>query len=137
LVVIELVQSSVLIAVVWLLVGRFGAVSAGIAWLAGVGASQILSVAYVSRLLPKPFAGLGGPVLMILTVSTLGGIIAWGVVQIVPGIVGLAAAGLLSSAVIGLLLWRFDRYYAFGLGRDLVHAFPQLSRVLRQAPADS
>jgi len=136
LVVIELVQSFVLILGVWLMVGRFGAVSAGFAWLAAVGASQLLSVLFVKRLLPRPFAGLGRPVVMILGVSILGSLFAWGVVQFIPGVVGLAAAGLLSTTLMATLLWHFDRRFAFGLARDLVVAFPQLTFVLRRARAD-
>jgi O-antigen/teichoic acid export membrane protein len=134
---IELAHAAVLVAVIWPLVGRYGAVSAGIASLAAIVVVQILSAAFAVRFLPRPFAGLGVPVLIILAVSALGAGLAWSLAELIPGVIGLFVAGLLSAAVIGLLLWNIDRRFAFGLARQLVHTFPQLSILLRQAPADS
>jgi lipopolysaccharide exporter len=133
---VELLQSSLLVLVVECLVDRFGVLSAGIAWMVSVSAAQLLSAVFLQRLLPKPFAGLGWPVLVILAVSSLGGFVAWAITQAAPSLVGLIAGGMVGSTLVAFLLWWLDRRLAFGLAGDLARAFPRLSGVLQQASAE-
>jgi lipopolysaccharide exporter len=133
---IEVVQSSLLVAAVWLLADRFGASSAGLAWLAAVGATQAISVFYLRRMLPAPFAGMLIPISLIGLAGLGGATAAWSAVRLLPGLGGLTLGAILSVSLTGVLLWGFDRHFSFGLMRDLHRVFPQLSLLLRQTPVD-
>ncbi len=134
---IEAVQSTLLVILIWALVDKNGVISAGLAWLAAVGLSQALSAVFVRRVLPRPLAGLAKPVIAVTAISALGGLLASGTVRVVSGLPGLALAALLSLVTMGLLLWAADRGLGFGLAQAFQRAFPQLARGLRRAPTDS
>jgi lipopolysaccharide exporter len=136
LVVIEAVQSSVLILAVWMLSDRYRVVSAGLAWLVAVGATQVLSALVMRRLLPQMFAGILRPGLAILLVSVAGGLAAWSALQFVSGLAGLLIAGLVGMMTVTVLLWDIDRRLGIGLRSDLVRAFPQLSGLVQRVPVD-
>lgn len=127
LVIIEALQSALLIGLIWKLTGRFGVLGAPLAWLAAVGSSQLLSALFIRHLLPQPFAGLGRSLVTILAVCALGGGVAWGLTTAVPGLLGLVVAGGLGAALIGGALFLLDRTFAFGWIRDLSLAFPQVA----------
>ena len=137
LVVIEIVQSTLLIGLIWGLTGRFGVLGAPLAWLAAVGSSQLLSALFLRRLLPQPFAGLGRSLLAILAVCTLGGLLAWGLANVMPGLLGFIVAGLLGTLSIATLLLVLDRAFAFGWLRDFSIAFPQAALFAGRGPVES
>jgi lipopolysaccharide exporter len=136
LIVVEVLQSSVLVAVIWGLTERIGILNAGYAWLAAVGLSQLVSAHFLRRILPNPFAGLGVPLLAIAAACMVGGLVAWILISQMPDLLGLAIATFISATVIGLLLWVADRRFAFGLAIGLRRAFPQLSLTRGTRPAD-
>jgi hypothetical protein len=125
-----------LIGLIWSLADWYGVVGAALAWLAAVGSSQFLSAIFLKQLLPKPLAGLAGPLLVITTVSLIGGLFALGVEQALPGLAGLAAAALLATAMIGLLLWLADRRFDLGLSDNVIRLFPQVASLRRLRVAD-
>ncbi len=127
LVVIELVQSSLLVALIWGLTGRYGVLGAPLAWLVAVGSSQLLSAFFIRRLLPQPFAGLGRSMVTIVVVCSLGGVVAWSVANAMAGLTGFFVAAFAGVFLIGIALFLADRAFAFGWVRDLSLAFPQVA----------
>jgi hypothetical protein len=87
-------------------------------------------------MLPQPFAGLGGPMLVIAAVSGVGAMVALGVARMGTGLVGFIGASLLAFALMGMLLWVADRHFSFGLTSDLLRAFPQVAAFVGYSPAD-
>lgn len=124
--IVEVVQSALLIGFIWSLTAWFGVAGAALAWLAAVGSSQLLSAIFLTWLLTKPLAGLGGPLLAITAVSLSGGLLALGIDHVLPGLAGLAAAVAGGMVVMGLLFWQADQRFTLGLRDNIGHLFPQL-----------
>lgn len=130
LVVIELLQSTLLVGLIWGLTGRYGVLGAPLAWLAAVGSSQFISALFLRQVLPRPFSGLGRPLLTILTVCAMGGFLAWSATNLIPGLPGFIAGASLGPLSIGLALLILDRNFELGLIRDLSLAFPQVATLV-------
>lgn len=128
--VIEAVQSSILIALAWLLAGRYGVVGAAMAWLPATAMAQIVGILFLRRLLPRPFAGLARPLGAIAAVSSLGAVVALGVDRLLPDMFGLLLGGLIAIILIGLLLWVLERRFALGISDGLVRAFPRAAALV-------
>jgi O-antigen/teichoic acid export membrane protein len=126
---IECVQSSVLIVLSAPLIELFGVLGAALVWLPTVGASQVLSIVYVRRILRKPFVGVARPAVTIAGVAIAGGLVAVAIANFVPGLIGLAVAGGTAAIVIAGLLWLADNILHLGLQANLILAFPPLARV--------
>ena len=135
--IVELVQSSLLIAVIWIGTDYVGVLATALAWLAAVGTSQSVSAAFLQKALPRPLAGLAGPMGAITVASAAGALLAFGVAAALPGLAGIAAAGLLGWAGTVLLFWLADRWLNLGLRRAFVRAFPQVASAIQRRPADS
>lgn len=129
--VLEGLQSAVLIILVWGLTHFFGLVGAASAWIPAIASSQIVSTIFIRRLIPHPCAGIGGAISAIAACSVLGGVAAFGVDRLIPGLVGLVVAALLGGGVSFLVLWFFDRKSKSSLLRDATLAFPMISRLPR------
>jgi O-antigen/teichoic acid export membrane protein len=132
--VIEAVQSSILIALAWLLAGKYGVVGAAMAWLPATGTAQIVGVLFLRRLLPRPFAGIARPLGAIVAVSGMAAVIALGVDRLLPGVFGLVLASLAAIILIGLLLWTLERRFALGISEGLVRAFPRVAALVGFLP---
>jgi O-antigen/teichoic acid export membrane protein len=128
---LELVQYSLLIVLAWEFAGRFGLVGAGITWLVAVAASQILGMYFLRQLLPEAWIGLAPSMTAVVTASLMGAAAAWGLIQLDPGLVGLAAAigagGLVTLGVLSAL----DRWLRLSLVHNLVQVFPNISEAWR------
>jgi lipopolysaccharide exporter len=135
-VLIEVIQSTLLVVLIWGLVGRFGVIGAPLAWLTAVGMSQLICAIMIQRLLSDPFTGLAKPMITILFISGLAGVAAWAVTQIIPGVYGLLLAALLGLMAAGILYWLADRRFALGLRRDLSMAFPYVSVLTGSSPVE-
>jgi lipopolysaccharide exporter len=135
-VLIEFIQSALLIILIWELTGRYGVLGAPLAWLAAVGFSQIFSALFIHRLLPKPLKGLGKPIFTITAVSGLAGVAAWAVAQVIPGILGFITAASLGVIVVGIMYLLADRHFTLGLGRGLRLAFPRLTVLTGNSPVE-
>jgi lipopolysaccharide exporter len=136
-VVIELLQSSLLIFGIASLVGRYGLLSAGLAWLIAVSAAQFVSGHFIQQVLPKTLASLALPTLAIVLASGAGGLIASGITLTVPGLPGVVVAAGLGLLSIGILLWLGDRWFAFGLARGFLRVFPQIATRVGYSPLDA
>jgi PST family polysaccharide transporter len=123
---LQSIQSSVLIVMVFVLTAYFGVVGAALAWIPAVAASQWLSAVYVLRLLPSPFAGLGSQIATIGLVSIVGAVLTWGMDSALAGLAGFVTALLLGAAFTVTTLWALDRRLRLGLAEDLLRMFPQI-----------
>ena len=124
---LEVIQSVVLISAIWTLASRLGVLSAGVAWLAAVSASQVASVLLIRRLLPHSLVGLNRPLLAIASASLAGGLIALPIASVFSGSLGVIAAGGLGLAVSWAVLWGLEVFLALGLANGFYRAFPQLA----------
>ena len=125
--ILEVVQSSVTIAFVWILTSRYGLVGAALAWLPSILLSQILSIFFLRNILGQPFRGLQKPLAAILMATGLCSLIAWMIIRIIPGIVGLIIAAALSAACTAVFLWTVDRRFELGFSKNLALIFPQIA----------
>jgi len=130
----EAVQSSILIALAWLLAGKYGVVGAAMAWLPATGTTQVVGVLFLRQLLPRPFAHLAMPMGAIATVSGIVALIALGVDHLVPGLFGLLLASLTGLTLIGLPLWILERRFSLGISDGLVRAFPRVAALVGFLP---
>jgi O-antigen/teichoic acid export membrane protein len=126
---IEVLQTSLLILLIWSLIDRLGIVGAALAWLPAVTVSQIISANFLQQILPRPFAKLGTPMLVIIAASGVGAAVALGVVNMVSGLTGFVMANLFAAGITAVLLWASDRWLALGLSAGLSRAFPQIVKV--------
>jgi O-antigen/teichoic acid export membrane protein len=128
--IIEAVQSSILIALAWLLAAQYGVVGAAMAWLPATGAAQIVGILFLHRILQRPFAGLARPLGAIVVVSGMAAFLAVGIGQSVPELPGLLLAGLAGIFMTGFLLWKLERRFALGISDGLVRAFPRVAALV-------
>jgi O-antigen/teichoic acid export membrane protein len=132
--ILEVIQSSLLLVLVSVLTERRGVIGAAMAWLSANGTTQIAVVVFLHQSLPRSLTGLGRPGAVIATVSGIGAAVALGVDCIVPGVFGLLLAGLTSICLIGSLLWILERRFALGISDGLVRAFPQIAALIGFSP---
>jgi lipopolysaccharide exporter len=136
LVLLEIIQSSLLILLIWSFTGAFGIAGAGLAWLAAIGASQLLSGFLLQRLLPSPFSDLGRPLVVIAAIAVLGGGVALIMDSAAHGIGGFLLAGSISMALMGWLLWLSDRRWQLGLFASAGLVLPRLAARFKPAAVD-
>jgi O-antigen/teichoic acid export membrane protein len=127
---IELVQSILIITLVWILTFHFGLVGAALAWLPAIGLSQFISAYFIQRILDRPFIGLVRPVFAILSITLISALIALTASRLVPGMAGLILAGLLCVSSVLSLMWFSDKRFSLGFTRNLASAFPQVAALL-------
>ncbi|MFO7964789.1 MAG: oligosaccharide flippase family protein [Desulfobacterales bacterium] len=125
--VLEAVQSFLLIVMAWLLTGTYGVMGAAVAWLPATGTTQIIGVIMLRAMLPQPFADLAKPLTAIAFVSVFAAGTAVGVERMIPGPIGVISAGVLGMAVTGWLFWCIERRFRVGLSDGLVQAFPYMA----------
>ena len=124
---IEIVQSTSIILLVWGLTTRFGLVGAALAWLPTAVISQVVSILLIRRLLPRPFAELGAPMVMITVVTVISSFIAFMIDSFAPNLVGLILAIIVAITAFAGLLWVADRRFSLGFVAELQHMFPQIT----------
>jgi lipopolysaccharide exporter len=124
--IIELFQSSILIVSVLLFTNLFGVVGAGMAWLAAISSSQLISAWFVRQVLPAPFKGLLKPLAAITIITGLGGLIAILIDSNLPGIWGLIAGFVLAVSTMISGLWFAERHFKLGITEDLSRLLPQV-----------
>jgi O-antigen/teichoic acid export membrane protein len=128
---IELVQTIILIILVWGLANQFGIVGAALAWLPAVTVSQVISVAFIKKIMDRPFAGLFVPMLAIVVATGTGAILAFMISQLIPGLFGFFIAFLLALCFMGAFMWVAERHYSLGFFRDFMLMFPQIAGFLK------
>jgi lipopolysaccharide exporter len=134
LVAIGLLQSALLISLVWILIDHFGVLGAPLAWLVAIGSSQVISWFFLKHMLTRPYTGIIMPLLLIIFVTCMGSWVAWGLSNAISGLFGLIIAILLGVLVIGTLLWAVDRGFSLGISHDFRLAFPHLARIVGNIP---
>jgi len=92
-VVLELVQSGLVVALLWAAIGRYDAVGAALAWLTGTAVSHLLHYWVARRLLENPLAGLWLPAALVSTASLVGAAVVVALWQFLDGPAGFAVAG--------------------------------------------
>jgi O-antigen/teichoic acid export membrane protein len=132
--VIEGIQSSLLIALAWVLADQYGVTGAAMAWLPATGIAQIAGVVFLRQILKRPFAGLGTPIGVIAAVSVIAAAIAMSLDRMIPGVLGFLLASLAGIALSGSLLWILERRFSLGISDGLVRAFPQAAALVGLAP---
>ncbi len=128
--VIGLVQTTLLISLVWGLASRYGIAGAALAWIPAVTVSQCISAYFIKPLLDKPLAKLMRPMLAIILATIIGAVIAFIVVQLLPGLVGFGLAIALALLTIAVILLASERRFSLGLFQDLSRMFPQVTSFL-------
>lgn len=134
---LELLQSTIIISLVWFLTGRYGLPGAALAWLPAISLSLFLNIGFVSKILDKPFSGLLRPVVALLIITALTAGAAYLVMLLIPGIAGLLAAGLLAVLLAAGLLWISDRRFSLGLAQNLAIVFPQIAARIGILPGEN
>lgn len=132
---LEVFQSSITIAFVWMLTRRFGLVGSAMAWLPAVLFSQLLSVMFLQDILDHPLRGLQNPLMAILAATGLCFIVAMTASYLIPGVVGLVTAAALGGGVTILMLWVADQRYKLGFAHNFALAFPQFAYFFRLVPS--
>lgn len=123
---IEILQSSLIIVLVWGLTSRYGIVGAALGWLLAVSSSQLVNLGLARRVVARPLAGVFRPVGLVVAGSLGGAATALVVGRLVSGPGGLVVAGSLALAVVVHVIWLGDRRFGLGVQADLADAFPQL-----------
>lgn len=124
---VEVIQSSITIALVWILTKRFGLAGAALAWLPTISFSQVLSALFLQKILDDPFRGLQQPLLAVLAATTSCVVISMVFRNLVPGIAGLIIAIGLGTASAVTVLWLADRRFSLGFVRNMAIAFPPIA----------
>jgi O-antigen/teichoic acid export membrane protein len=127
---IEVVQSASVILLVWGLTARFGLVGAALAWLPTAVISQLVSILLIRQLLPRPFAKMGPPLLVITATTTASALIAFSINSLAPTLIGLILAVILALTTFIGLLGFADRRLSLGFVTELNQMFPQVTTLL-------
>ena len=128
--VIEVVQSTSIVLLVWGLTTRFGLVGAALAWLPTAIISQLVSIAFLRRLLSQPFAGVGIPVSLITSISLISAFLAFVIDRLAPTLPGLILSIIVGVGSFGGLLWAANRRFSLDFVADLNRMFPQFTTLL-------
>ena len=127
--VVELVQSVLVMALVWRLTVQFGLAGAAFAWLPTAIISQMVSILLVRQILPRPLSGLGVPFLFILAATGACALVAFATGNLIPGLLGFVIAIALAALTFVIFLWVFDKRFDLGFVENVSQIFPQLSRL--------
>ncbi len=124
---LELIQTSALILLVFVLTAQLGVLGAALAWIPAVALSQVLAAVYVHRAMPGLFRDLRVPLGVVALVSLAAGALAWGLHRAIPDVTGLVAALLVAGTAAAAALWALDRRLNLGFAADFARLFPQIA----------
>lgn len=124
---LEVVQSTVTISLVWFLTRQVGLVGAALSWVPAILLSQGLSAWFLLSILDRPFRGLMAPLLAVLAATALCAAVALTASYLVTGVTGLVVAAILGASSTIAFLWFADRRYELGFANDLALIFPQIA----------
>ena len=124
---LEVIQSTVTISLIWFLTSRFGLVGAALAKVPAILLSQIVCIRSLLIILDKPFRGLRNPLLATGAATLLCVGVAMTASYLINGVMGLIVAVVLGGLSTVLLLWLADRRFGLGFAHDLSLAFPQFA----------
>jgi len=115
----------ILTILAWGMIGTFGIVGAGMAYLASMIISQFVLVHVLYKIIERPFSGILRSFLAIVVTAVIGAVVAFSLIAAIPGPFGLGLAAIvagLTAIGAGLL---FDRYLDLGLLKILSEPFPR------------
>jgi hypothetical protein len=122
------VQLVLLIGGAWNFTREMGVVGTALAWVPAILVTQLITVAFLPRVLPRPFAGmLSVTTGLLAATATVVALAIWLDSQI-DGLAGLLVAGVAGTVLYIGLLSVADSKLDLGLGRSLLRVFPQLQR---------
>jgi PST family polysaccharide transporter len=133
---LELVQSGLVVGLLWALTSRYGAVGAALAWLMGVVASQVLNFVFARRLVNHPLAGALLPIACVFIASSAGAATVVALGQLVAGLGGFVVALVVAPTVTSILIWLCDRRFDLGLATVLTQTFPHVAARIGLVPAE-
>jgi O-antigen/teichoic acid export membrane protein len=132
--ILELIQSALLIILIYNLAVQYDLVGAALAWLPAIGVSFCFSVVFVTKLVPQPFNGLLKPLLAITFTAVVGGAAALLIDQEITGVISLFFATGGALGITALLLWMLNRVFRLGLTEALFEVLPQLHSLRHAIP---
>jgi O-antigen/teichoic acid export membrane protein len=132
---IEVIQSTLVILLLWSLTGRYGVVGAALAWLIAIASSQVVSFIFARRILQRPLAGSIVPMAVVLLASLAAALTVFVLRQVVSGVAGLLMAVAFAASAAAIMLWSCDRRFDLGLRTDVTQAFPQMADLIAFATA--
>ncbi|MFQ5983667.1 MAG: hypothetical protein ACE5KS_09870, partial [Woeseiaceae bacterium] len=120
----------ILAGAAWGMIGAFGLVGAGMAYLTSIIMSQILIVYVLYKTVERPFSGLLPSSLAIFVAALFGAVVASGLIAAIPGAFGIGLAAFVAGlTAIGAGLV-FDRFFDLGLLKILSEPFPRLAATI-------
>ena len=132
--VMDSLQLLLIVAIGWPMIGAYGLVGAGIAWLAAITASQVLAAWYARRLFGEPFTGLAAPMLAIAAAAVLATVVAALTSHALSGLSGVAGAVLASAVTAIIVTAVLDRFLGLGILQTILEPFPWLRRFAGSPP---
>jgi PST family polysaccharide transporter len=133
-VVLAVAQSISILLFVWHLSGHYGLLSVAFAWLPSIAVSQLISAVFIRQIIPRPLAGLGQPLTVLVVTAGTGGLVALGVNTALSGLGGLVIAASLAAVFTAISVWLFDRLFSLKLLSNLTLAFPQIATLVGTSP---
>jgi O-antigen/teichoic acid export membrane protein len=130
---IEAVQLVLLVSGAWYLTLQMGVVGAALAWIPAILATQLITLFFLPRVLPRPLAGLFSIGLGLLAAAAAAIAIAMWIEAQFGGLGGLITGLLAGAGVYVGLLVVIDGRLGLGLTESLFRVFPQL-RPKRSSP---
>jgi O-antigen/teichoic acid export membrane protein len=125
---IEAVQLALLVGGAWYFTLQFGVVGAALAWVPAILATQLITFAFLPRVLPRPFTGLTSMGTGLLASAGVALVLAVWIDKTIGGLTGLIVAVSVAAAVYAGLIALIDRKLGLGLANSLTRVFPQLQR---------
>jgi O-antigen/teichoic acid export membrane protein len=125
--IMESLQSLILISTVTSLTNTYGAVGAALAWLPATAFAQMVGLFFLLKILDKPLSGVNIPLLTIGIISIVGAILTIGTDLLISGWIGFIVASLVGVLITGGLLWILERRFSIGLLDGFHRAFPPLA----------
>jgi lipopolysaccharide exporter len=125
--IVEVVQSILLISLVWQFAQRWGLGGAAAAWIPAISVSQAISYLFLRRVLGESYAGFARPMVVLILSCLVVLMTAIGIDALFDGLLGLVAAIVLSALVAITLIWVLEQRANLGIAANLTRLFPRLS----------
>jgi hypothetical protein len=125
-----------LISFAALFINYLGVVGAALAWLPAIAASQVMSIIFIHKVLPRPFSGLALPLGVLAIISTLATLSAISVDHLLPGLFGFISAAAFGLCIVAVLIWILERRYRLGISVGIVQGYPRLAAAAGLAPRE-
>lgn len=133
---IEILQSVVLVIVIWPLILNLDLVGTALSWLVALSFSFAMSIIFLCGVLLRPFENLRTTLVAIAVSSGLGMVAAVGIDYAVPSLLGLVSAGVIGTTVILAVLLYVNHRFQIGLVHNIAQISPSLSAIIQGTAVD-